>query len=54
LDKGYDNPTGKQAVADKDYQLHLKRIGEEKLAEDGEKRYPAQHPFCKRQSLCYN
>jgi putative transposase len=42
LDKGYDNPTGKQAVEDKGYELHLKRIGEEKLAEDGEKRYPAR------------
>lgn len=42
LDKGYDNPTGKQAVADKGYELHRGRIGEEKLAEDGEKRYPAR------------
>jgi len=42
LDKGYDNPTGHQAVADHDYTPHIRRIGEEKLDENAEKRYPAR------------
>lgn len=42
LDKAYDNPTGEEAVAEHDYVPHSRRIGEEKLAEDGEKRYPAR------------
>ena len=31
LDKGYDNPTGHQAAAAHGYQVHIRRIGEEKL-----------------------
>ena len=42
LDKGYDNPTGRQAVADHQYQPHIRKIGEEKLDEQGEKRHPAR------------
>lgn len=42
LDKGYDNPTGHQAVADHDYVAHIRRIGEEKLAPNGERLYPAR------------
>ena len=42
LDKGYDNPTGRRAVADHGYVPHIRRIGEEKLAPDGRKRYPAR------------
>ncbi len=42
LDKGYDNPTGHAAVEAGGYQGHIRRIGEEKLAPDGEKRYPAR------------
>ena len=42
LDKGYDNPTGHQAVADHRYTPHIRRIGEEKLDVTGEKRYPAR------------
>jgi putative transposase len=42
LDKGYANPTGEAAVVEHHYQPHIRRIGEEKLAEDGEKRYPAR------------
>ena len=30
LDKGYDNPTGRRAVAEAGYQPHIRRIGEEK------------------------
>ena len=42
LDKGYDNPTGHDAVADHDYTPHIRRIGEEKFDENKEKRYPAR------------
>jgi putative transposase len=42
LDKGYDNPTGQRAVTDHNYVPHIRRIGTEKLAPDGEKRYPAR------------
>ena len=32
LDKGYDNPSGRQAVSDAKYTPHIRQIGEEKLA----------------------
>jgi putative transposase len=40
LDKGYDNPTGKKAVADYHYQAHIRPRGEEKLPVSKRKRYP--------------
>jgi transposase len=42
LDKAYDNPTGRSAVAAHHYVPHIRRIGEEKLDAAGEKRYPAR------------
>jgi putative transposase len=42
LDKAYDNPTGHQAATEHHYIAHIRRIGEEKLDEQGEKRYPAR------------
>lgn len=42
LDKGYDNPTGRRTVEDYGYIGHIRRIGEEKLDELGEKRHPAR------------
>jgi len=42
LDKGYDNPTGWQAVGKHRYQPHIRRIGEERLAPQRRKRYPAR------------
>jgi len=42
LDKGDDNPTGETAVAAHGYTPHIRRIGEEKLDEQGEKRHPAR------------
>jgi putative transposase len=42
LDKGYDNPTGKQAVEDHQYQPHIRRIGQEKLDTKKRKRHPAR------------
>jgi putative transposase len=40
LDKGYDNPTGHQAVAERGYVAHIRRIGEEQTGRDGEPRHP--------------
>ncbi len=42
LDKGYDNPTGHEAAQAHGYTPHIRRIGEEKKDEQGEKRYPAR------------
>lgn len=42
LDKGYDNPTGREAAARHDYVAHIRRIGEEKLDLSRRKRYPAR------------
>ena len=42
LDKGYDNPTGHAAVTEHNYVPHIRRIGTEKVAPDGEKPYPAR------------
>ena len=42
LDKGYDNPSGRRAVARHGYRPHIRRIGEEKLDGSGRKRYPAR------------
>ena len=42
LDKGYDNPTGRRAVAAHGYRGHILRIGEEKLDAQGVRRYLAR------------
>jgi len=42
LDKGYDNPTGEEAVAQHGYTPHIRRIGEEKLDQTRRQRYPAR------------
>jgi putative transposase len=42
LDKGYDNPTGRETVATYQYTPHIRRIGEEKLDGYGQKTYPAR------------
>lgn len=42
LDKGYDNPTGRQAAADHQYTPHIRRIGEEKLDESRQRKHPAR------------
>lgn len=42
LDKGYDNPTGRETVAAYQYTPHIRRIGEEKLAPNGQKTHPAR------------
>ncbi len=42
LDKAYDNPTGHKTVAKYAYQPHIRRIGEEKLDDAGQKTHPAR------------
>lgn len=42
LDKAYDNPTGHATVAEFGYVGHIRRIGEEKLDDEGQKTYPAR------------
>jgi putative transposase len=42
LDKGYDNPTGEAACAAAGYVPHIRRIGEEKLDNWGQKTHPAR------------
>ena len=42
LDKGYDNPTGHGTVAAYQYCAHIRRIGEEKLDQWGQKTCPAR------------
>ena len=42
LDKGYDNPAGEQAALEAGYTPHIRRIGEEKLDENKDKRHPAR------------
>ncbi len=40
LDKGYDNPTGRDAVAAHDYIPHIRRIGEEQTARKHKRHKP--------------
>lgn len=42
LDKGYDNEPTKQVLKDRGYTEHIKRIGEEKKDDKGEKTHPAR------------
>lgn len=42
LDKGYDSSAVRQAAMDRHYEPHIRRIGEEKLDENAEKKHPAR------------
>jgi putative transposase len=42
LDKGFDKRASRELTEERDYIPHIRRIGEEKLDEVGEKRYPAR------------
>ncbi len=42
LDKGYDNRPSREIVGERNYVPHIRRIGEEKKDDAGEKRYPAR------------
>ena len=64
LDKGYDNPTGREAVAGHGCQRHIRRIGEDKLDANEVKLPPARQwvlertlawlPKCRAIPLRYN
>ena len=42
LDKGYDDRPARKMVEERSYVAHVRRIGEEKLDDAREKRYPAR------------
>ncbi len=42
LDKGYDKAPVREIVEQRGYVPHIRKIGEEKLDDAGEKRYPAR------------
>jgi putative transposase len=42
LDKGYDNDPTETVIAERGYTAHIRRIGEEKKDEQGEKTHPAR------------
>ena len=42
LDKGFDNAPTREVVKERGYTEHIKRIGEEKKDEQGERTYPAR------------
>ena len=42
LDKGYDNRSSRELAGERNYVPHIRRIGEEKLDDTGQKRYPAR------------
>ena len=42
LDKGYCNPTGREAATSCGYTPHIRQMGEEKRDERGRKRHPAR------------
>jgi putative transposase len=42
LDKGYDNPTGREAVESRGYVPHIRKIGEEKFDASRKRRHPAR------------
>jgi len=48
LDKGYDNSASRQIVKDQKYKDHIRRIGEEKLDQQGEKKHPARRYVVER------
>jgi putative transposase len=41
-DKGYDNRPTRKLAEERGYVAHVRRIGEEKLDQAGERRYPAR------------
>jgi putative transposase len=42
LDKGYANESSRDALQERGYIAHIRRIGEEKKGEGGQRRYPAR------------
>lgn len=54
LDKGYDNPSGRTAVAAAGYVAHVRRIGEEKLDAAKRKTHPARRWVVERAGAWLN
>jgi putative transposase len=48
LDKGYDNEASREIVKEHQYKDHIRRIGEEKLDQQGEKKHPARRYVVER------
>ena len=48
LDKGYDNEPSREIVKEHQYQDHIRRIGEERLDQAGEKKHPARRYVVER------
>ena len=48
LDKGYDNQASREIVKKHQYKDHIRRIGEEKLDQQGEKKHPARRYVVER------
>lgn len=48
LDKGYDNQPSRQIVKEHQYKDHIRRIGEEKLDQQDEKKHPARRYVVER------
>lgn len=48
LDKGYDNAASREIVKEHQYKDHIRRIGEEKLDQQGEKKHPARRYVVER------
>lgn len=54
LDKGYDNPRGREATAVAGYVPHIRRIGEEKFDASRRKRHPARRWVAERAGAWLN
>lgn len=54
LDKGYDNPSGRNAALDAGYQPHIRRIGEEKWDANKNKNRPARRWVVERAGAWLN
>lgn len=48
LDKGYDNSASREILKEHKYEDHIRRIGEEKLDQQGEKKHPARRYVVER------
>jgi transposase len=54
LDKGYDNPSGRNAALEAGYRPHIRRIGQEKLDANRKKNHPARRWVVERAGAWLN
>jgi putative transposase len=54
LDKGFDNPSGRDAAEAEGYVHHIRRIGEEKLDDKQRKKHPARRWVVERAGAWLN